>query len=108
MRVDDDVTDRMPLHRDEGATITVADGGAPLGHCRVRARFEPRRSGRRAGFALQLSDVVWSGAPGPKARERYAVSFPDGYAVVVQFTLPGLDDSVVLCSLRGPGGEHIG
>ena len=107
MRVEEQVSDRMPLHRDEGATITGADDGVPLGRCRVRARFEPRRSDRLAGFALQLSDVVWHGAAGPTKHERYAVRFPDGYAVVVRFTLPGLDNSVVLCGLSGPGGERI-
>lgn len=108
MTIDNDVSERMPLHRDEAATITGVDDGVPLGRCRVQARFEPRRSDRRAGFALRLSDVVWREAPATDVHRRYAVRFPDGYAVVVRFTLPELDDSVVLCGLMGPGGEPFG
>jgi hypothetical protein len=99
--------DRMPLRRDEDATITRDDDGVPLGRCRVRARFEAPRPDRLAGADVRVSDVQWEPGVVLTDGQRYALRFADGYGIVVLFGLLGFDDGVTLQGLIGPGGVRI-
>jgi len=63
--------------------------------------------GRAARSDIRVSNVRWHRGAVPPDGQRYALRFADGYAIVVLFGLPGLDDSATLQGLIGPGGVRI-
>jgi hypothetical protein len=103
----DDVKGRMPLRRDEDATITRDDDETPLGRCRVRAWLEPPQPDRAARYDIRVSDARWERRVGPVGDRRYALRFADGYALVVQLGVLPFDDRANLQGLLGPGSVRI-
>ncbi len=98
----DDPKSRMPLRRDEDARDHRDDDETPLGGCRVRAWFQAPRSDHLARSDVRVSDVRWERGLVLGGRSANALRFADGYAIVVLFGLPGLDDTATLQGLSAP------